>query len=312
MATTEIPAESVYVSVPERVIIDEETARASALGPLFGELDVELRGSRGSPLGQFEVIRLFLLAECLRGDESPWAPYLRVLPRSFADVPVFWPDADIASLEGTGLAAATCKRRADLDRAWEEFSRHVGSAQPEVFGQVDRAAFEWASMVLDTRSIWWQGKRHLVPMLDLVNCSEGPGPEPLRTHATVLNARTRSAETRASKGFAEGEQIFENYGQPNATYLLYHGFVLEQNSHDAVEIEIGGRRRSLGPRRLGAFLGRHGELRDELAARIEELLAQPAPSPPRAAGEHATTVAQFRASRRRTLGELQRRLAASP
>ena len=63
MATTEIPAESVYVSVPERVIIDEETARASALGPLFGELDVELRGSRGSPLGQFEVIRLFLLAE---------------------------------------------------------------------------------------------------------------------------------------------------------------------------------------------------------------------------------------------------------
>lgn len=40
------------------------------------------------------------------------------------------------------------------------------------------------------------------------------------------------AITKASKAYKMGEQIFENYGQPNHIYFTYHGFILDNNSHD--------------------------------------------------------------------------------
>jgi hypothetical protein len=38
--------------------------------------------------------------------------------------------------------------------------------------------------------------------------------------------------------FEVDEQVFENYGQPNHIYFLYHGFVLSSNTHDCVQIEF--------------------------------------------------------------------------
>lgn len=39
--------------------------------------------------------------------------------------------------------------------------------------------------------------------------------------------------------FKKGEQFFENYGQPNHIYFTYHGFVLDDNSHDCVVLPLG-------------------------------------------------------------------------
>lgn len=33
-------------------------------------------------------------------------------------------------------------------------------------------------------------------------------------------------------------QLFENYGQPSSTYMLYHGFVLQNNSHDCLDLTV--------------------------------------------------------------------------
>jgi hypothetical protein len=38
--------------------------------------------------------------------------------------------------------------------------------------------------------------------------------------------------------YAEGEQLFENYGQPNYVYFMYHGFVLDENTHDCVQFDL--------------------------------------------------------------------------
>jgi hypothetical protein len=38
--------------------------------------------------------------------------------------------------------------------------------------------------------------------------------------------------------FEEGEQLFENYGQPNHVYYLYHGFILPDNAHDCVHYHL--------------------------------------------------------------------------
>jgi hypothetical protein len=95
--------------------------------------------------------------------------------------------------------------------------------------------YQWAAAILDSRSIWWDGKRHLVPMLDFINCAEGP--EPSKVHSTALDESGRNAVTFSSWAFSAGEQVFENYGQPNSIYFTYHGFSLplEQNTHDCVE-----------------------------------------------------------------------------
>ena len=94
----------------------------------------------------------------------------------------------------------------------------------------------WAHAILDSRRIWWNGEGHLTPMLDLINCMEGP--DPSRVHSTSLDNSGQNAITKAPWEFKKGEQLFEPYGQPNHIYLMYHGFMLEQNSHDCVRVDF--------------------------------------------------------------------------
>ena len=96
--------------------------------------------------------------------------------------------------------------------------------------------YQWAFSIVDSRSIWWSGKRHLVPLLDMINCAEGP--DASRVHETNLDESGRNAVTSAKWSFGAGEEVFENYGQPNYIYLLYHGFVLDKNSHDCIHMRI--------------------------------------------------------------------------
>ena len=35
-----------------------------------------------------------------------------------------------------------------------------------------------------------------------------------------------------------GVQVLENYGQPNSIYFKYHGFYMEGNTHNCVDIEV--------------------------------------------------------------------------
>merc|ERR1712146_711638 len=100
-----------------------------------------------------------------------------------------------------------------------------------------------AHSILDSRAIWWHGQRHLVPLLDMVNHIEGP--EGSRLHETV--DEDGYATTRAAWRFDRGEQLFEDYGQPNSIYFRFHGFVVQKNSHDCVDFFLlspsGDRRR---------------------------------------------------------------------
>ena len=64
------------------------------------------------------------------------------------------------------------------------------------------------------------------------------GPDPSRVHSTRLDNTGKNAITKAPWEFKKGEQLFEPYGQPNHIYLMYHGFILQQNSHDCVRINF--------------------------------------------------------------------------
>jgi hypothetical protein len=68
-------------------------------------------------------------------------------------------------------------------------------------------------------------------MLDFINCMDKG-----RVHSTSLDPKLNNqyAVTYAGDDYSRGEQLFENYGQPNHIYYTYHGFILAQNNFDCL------------------------------------------------------------------------------
>merc|ERR1712178_672820 len=71
-------------------------------------------------------------------------------------------------------------------------------------------------------------------MLDMVNDQDHPS----RVHRTSFDERAQATQTKAIWEVAKGEQLFENYGSANFHNLLFHGFVLEQNSYDTAKMKL--------------------------------------------------------------------------
>lgn len=187
----------------------------------------------------FHELLFFLLHETfvLRERSFYW-PYLHLLPTpKDLDIPILWSAADLKSrLHVSALHDAAIEYQESVQRKFH-FIRNITLVR-DFFGD-DILSFEnyrWATAILDSRSIWWNGRRHLVPMLDFINCKEGR--DPSAVHSTVLDEEGRYAVTRAGDDFEAGEQVFENYGQPNHIYYLYHGFSLAANSHDCLQVRF--------------------------------------------------------------------------
>lgn len=243
IALADITSGDRYLSVPQSVILDEYTA--------LSDMDFRplLRALRGAYKGRDDLHELlfFLLHERLvRHKESKFWPYLRLLPTpQEMDVPTMWSLDDIRSrLKPSFVANAIEIQKSVIESTYQMIAK---VKEPQMFfppGLLSFTNYRWASVILDSRSIWWEGKRHLVPMLDFVNCVEGP--DPSKVHSTslqesMLSGFTESyAVTKAAWDFPVGKQLFENYGQPNHIYFTYHGFSLEDgaNSHDCVYLEF--------------------------------------------------------------------------
>ena len=261
VAKTDIAAEELYLDIPWRVLINEDSIAASDAGAKFAALRARYK------LDVSQTLLFFLLHERFRpagAGASFWKPFVDILPASF-NLPYYWADAELALLDGTGVAAAvrtTRKRRQD---DWAKY-RAVVEDDPKadgdggdgggdsIFGAELRAAFtfelyDWAYSVLDSRTIWIDGRhRCFVPMLDMVNCRD----HPTRKHHTARNRGTGRTNTRAIWAARAGEQVFENYATSNAVNLEYHGFVLDDNSFDDVTLEL----LPPPPRALWPMLGR--------------------------------------------------------
>jgi len=225
-ATGAVAEEEVYLGVPTSVIIGPSDALASeSVGPALRRLrETYPRGD------EFHELLMLLVVEARHvGNASRWWPYLDLLPGpDETTFPVFWSDDDLLVLRGLPVLDDVTRYRAEVASKYRAVSRAVFDSPDYAAllppGAFTPEAYRWAHAVLDSRSIWWGGQRHLVPMLDLINCAEGPNPS--RVHSTDLDPTGALALTRADRRYARGDQIFENYGQPNHIYFAYHGFSL--------------------------------------------------------------------------------------
>jgi len=233
-----IHVDDIYLTVPIEVIMSHEIA--------FDNPSIHVSTLLHSLASQYKTrdslheLLFFLLSEhFLVGSNSMYAPYLQLLP-SYDDmksyVPIFWTSSDIQEyLFPSFLIYDLLTNQQKHQRRYVMLSNNTEIMN--YFGQ-EIFTFEhylWAMSVLDSRSIWWKSTRHLVPMLDFINCQEQIYTNPSRVHSTTLDELELNAITRAGDEYQQGDQLFENYGQPNHIYFTYHGFILPSNTHDCIQ-----------------------------------------------------------------------------
>jgi hypothetical protein len=238
LTTEDVRMDEIYLEVPLDSIMNKDSGwRDDVLGPVYRKL------AERHPQGDaFHELLFHLIYErFVRERDSKYWPYLNVIPnKEELNAPgITWSREELDELEGSDILPFLRDYSRRVDRKFHGVKKHVLAQFPDAF--VDEhyslANYRWAHAILDSRRIWWGGEGHLVPMLDLVNCAQGP--DPARVHSTWLDAETKSyAVTKGAWNFKRGEQLFEPYGQPNHIYFAYHGFMLDHNAHDCVKMDL--------------------------------------------------------------------------
>lgn len=239
-AATGISKEDLYLSVPSSIIMDADKAFNDNTS--FGTLAKNLEALYGARDNFHELLFYLLHQRFMADQDSVYWPYLQILPnKDELDLPLYWTHKEIESrLTPSSILPATLAYALRTRNTFEKILTIdlITSFFPSNVLTLDN--YLWAVSILDSRSIWWNGHRHLVPMLDLINCKDGPveSAQSYRVHATVLSDGGNEAITYSPYDFQENEEVFENYGQPNHIYFQYHGFTLSQNNYDCVQFVI--------------------------------------------------------------------------
>ena len=193
-ATKDISAGETYLGVPKKLIIDREKAEDD---PEMGGFLTVLKKMRGPPDSFHKLLMFLLYQRFLLGPDSVYWPYLRLLPPpEKMDIPSTWSKETIESrVYPSAMMKPLIKENQDTLRTFNAI-RNVTEVllffPPEVFTFEN---YNWAKMIINSRSIWWDGERHLVPMLDFINHAEGPDPK--KVHSTSLDGSKKFAVTNA-------------------------------------------------------------------------------------------------------------------
>ena len=187
ITTKSLELDEIYLSIPQSVILDLLSAyHDRPINSLIHQLQRTYKRK-----DEYHELLFHLLYESFSyGIKSHFWNYLRLLPTpSEMDIPLFWTNEEIESRLGPShLKDEVLNYNERVKRFYEMIS-----SIPQVDGLkynniLNYETYRWATAILDSRSIWWNGQRHLVPMLDFINCKErnGKNNEIMRIHATKV------------------------------------------------------------------------------------------------------------------------------
>ena len=232
----------IYISMPANATIDYDNAVKDASPDLKRLLQ---KYDKLMDVDGFMTLLIYLIHErFVMKDQSKWWPYLNLLP-TVKEIqsahPLFFEEQDINQhLAGSDVRKFIMKYQQNTADKHAALCADLDAIL--VLGSellFDKNIFLWACAIIDSRSIWWDKGRHLTPLLDLVN-ADSVG----RPHETLPESGSESViVTKATRSLEVGEQLFENYAQPNYLLFSYHGFILENNPNDCAVMQI-----SLDPR----------------------------------------------------------------
>ncbi|KAI8084123.1 uncharacterized protein B0P05DRAFT_610138 [Gilbertella persicaria] len=226
MATEDIAAGQVIVSVPRRFLITNDS-----LSKIYGATNA---------LSSHELLALHLVL--LRQEkESWWKPYIDLLPIHFNTMPVKYAQVLVDHLPDA-LKQDTLQQKQNIQQDYVSCVQFLRTLPEPLASQtIDPDDFEWAWLCVNTRCIHMSTINHtvnkggniaLAPMLDFLNHT---------TEAKIesgFNTRTQCFEIKTLTPYAKGEQVFINYGpHDNFAILKEYGFVLSQNIYNYVSLD---------------------------------------------------------------------------
>lgn len=103
VVTDDIPEGEELFTIPRDLVLTTNNSKLKTLLPK--ELE---------RLDEWQSLILVLIYEFLSGDNSAWAPYLRILPREFHTL-MFWSDSELRELQGSAVINKIGKKEAEED-----------------------------------------------------------------------------------------------------------------------------------------------------------------------------------------------------
>ncbi|KAL2177408.1 uncharacterized protein P884DRAFT_169250, partial [Thermothelomyces heterothallicus CBS 202.75] len=193
--------------------------------------------------------RFFLVKEYLKGKDSFWWPYIATLPppeqvAAWA-LPPFWPDHDIAYLEGTNAHVAVHEIQENVKREFKQARKLLKEEDFPDLPAYTQLLYKWAFCIFTSRSfrpslvlsdatkrrvaaLLPQGVQLddfsvLQPLLDIANHS------PTARYTWDTTSIPDTCQLICHDPYQPGAQVYNNYGlKTNSELLLAYGFILPE------------------------------------------------------------------------------------
>jgi len=226
VATEDIAAEELMLSIPFNLLISPKTAGDGALGPALKEIALS------SPI----VLTLFLVHE-KNDPKSFYQPWLSILPERIPSS-LFFDEAEMGELEGSMMQSISQQRKAVLTSEYEQVMNALAVNHSALFPAETFTldAYTWATSVVASRSIVVNAGNVTVPII-----------VPFADLATHNHAMNTSFDFDEDNNFKVVTNTAINSSSPvelsigarsNSQLLLSHGFTIDNNDHDQVQLTV--------------------------------------------------------------------------
>lgn len=222
---TKVPEDDTILYVPFKYIMTSEVAKDSNIGRAIISSNVELRSKHS-------YLASYVLQE-KKQQNSFWAPYINILPVYYANMPIFFPEDQLALLTGSFTMEKIADRIDSLRIEYDNIRR----ACPE-FAKYTHEEFVWARLVVITRIFGMAIDNNktdgLVPYADMLNHKV-----PKETKWTFDDGRYGFIIT-SLKTIQRGEQVYDSYGRKcNSRFFVNYGFALDDNEDNEAVVRLG-------------------------------------------------------------------------
>lgn len=218
-AARAIAAGETLLTIPRRLMLRDDELAATATGAV--DLGPDVAGPR-------DALAVWLPLEARR-DDSPWRAFLDVQPASFADLPMFRGDDELAPLAGTAARRAAAAAHADVVDTYRRLPAAVRA-------EVSLADYAWGRAIVASRGFnapdTLDERVAFIPIADLFNHHPGQT-------RWQYDPITAAWSVTARRAFAAGDELHFDYGAKGNTALLVgYGFALADNPATAAELTL--------------------------------------------------------------------------
>lgn len=213
--------------IPKEQIITLEMAMESPIGAKMMHHD--LRKKLLSPKHGF--LTTYILQE-RRKEETPWEPFLDILPKDFDNFPIFFNEEEKKWLEGSPFLDQVEEKIEDIQSDYDLICNCVPEYEKFPLKEFSEIRMMVSSRIfgMNINGVKTDG---FVPMADMLNHKR-----PKQTAWQYYDDKGGFV-IESLEDIPRGEQVYDSYGKKcNSRFFLNYGFINEPNDGDEVPIKV--------------------------------------------------------------------------